>query len=92
MLGRLYTILSLVVFFPFPIHLNSIVLLQPSYNLVCSVLNCIFDTLHSIEAGVMFKKLALLYARNWINKCYTLHIYPAMQIVSSYNLRLTVEQ
>ena len=80
MLGRLYTILSLVVFFPFPIHLNSIVLLQPSYNLVCSVLNCIFDTLHSIEAGVMFKKLALLYARNWINKCYTLHIYPAMQI------------
>ena len=55
MLGRLYTILSVVAFVLFPIRLNSIVLLQPTYNLVCADLNCIFDTLHSIEAGIMFK-------------------------------------
>ena len=44
-----------VAFVLFPIRWNSIVLLQPTYNLVCSDLNCIFDTLHTIEAGIMFK-------------------------------------
>ena len=63
MLGRLYTILSLVAFALFPIHLNSIVLLQPTYNLVCSDLNCIFDTLHSIEAGVKLKKTSTIICK-----------------------------